>query len=92
MLPIVKGDAETRGQILWYSLLMVAVTGVLVPFGLMGPIYLVAALLLGGLFVYYALRLRREATPTAARRLFHYSLYYLTLLFAAMVVDRRIHL
>jgi protoheme IX farnesyltransferase len=92
MLPIVRGEVETRGQILWYSLLMVAVTAVLVPFGLMGPIYLVAALLLGGLFVYYALRLRREATPSAARRLFHYSLYYLTLLFAAMVVDRRIQL
>jgi protoheme IX farnesyltransferase len=92
MLPIVRGDAETRRQILWYSLLLVAVTAVLVPFGLMGPIYLASALLLGGIFVYYALRLRREATPTAARRLFHFSLYYLTLLFAAMVVDRRIPL
>jgi protoheme IX farnesyltransferase len=92
MLPIVRGDAETRRQILWYSLLLVAVTAVLVPFGLMGPIYLASALLLGGIFVYYALRLRREATPSAARRLFHFSLYYLTLLFAAMVVDRRIPL
>jgi protoheme IX farnesyltransferase len=92
MLPIVRGDAETRKQIVWYSFLMVAVTAVLVPFGLMGAIYLVAALLLGGVFVYYALRLRREETPTAARRLFRYSLYYLTLLFAAMVVDRRIQL
>jgi protoheme IX farnesyltransferase len=71
---------------------MVAVTAVLVPFGLMGPIYLAAALLLGGLFVYYAVRLRSEATPSAARRLFRYSLYYLTLLFAAMVLDRRIPL
>jgi protoheme IX farnesyltransferase len=92
MLPIVRGDAETHGQIFWYSLLMVAVTAVLVPFGLMGPIYLAAALLLGGLFVYYAVRLRSEATPSAARRLFRYSLYYLTLLFAAMVLDRRIPL
>jgi heme o synthase len=92
MLPIVRGDVETRKQIVWYSFLMVAVTAVLVPFGLMGAIYLVAALLLGAVFVYYAVRLRREETPTAARRLFRYSLYYLTLLFAAMVIDRRIPL
>jgi protoheme IX farnesyltransferase len=92
MLPIVRGDAETRRQILWYSLVLFAVTAVLVPFGLMGRIYLVAALLLGGIFVYFAFRLRREASPSAARRLFHYSLYYLTLLFAAMVVDRRVPL
>jgi protoheme IX farnesyltransferase len=92
MLPIVRGDAETRRQIVWYSLIMVAVTAVLVPFGLMGPLYLLSATLLGGVFVYYALRLRREATPSAARRLFRYSLYYLTLLFVAMVIDRRIPL
>ena len=62
-LPIVRGDVETRKQIVWYSFVMVAVTAVLVPFGLMGAIYLVAALLLGGVFVYYAVRLRREETP-----------------------------
>jgi protoheme IX farnesyltransferase len=92
MLPIVRGDDETRRQILWYSLLLVALTAVIVPFGLMGPLYLVLALGLGGQFVYYALRLRSEQSSGAARRLYRYSIYYLALLFAAMVVDRQIPL
>jgi protoheme IX farnesyltransferase len=92
MLPIVRGDAETRRQIFWYSLLLVALTAVIVPLGLMGPLYLVLALGLGGLFVYYALRLRREESSGAARRLYRYSIYYLALLFAAMVVDRQVSL
>ncbi|TAK23343.1 MAG: protoheme IX farnesyltransferase [Chloroflexota bacterium] len=92
MLPIVRGDVETRRQILLYSFVLVAVTALLTPFGLMGAIYLVAAILLGGVFIHYANRLRIEATAVAARRLFRYSIYYLTLIFAAMVIDRQIQL
>ena len=90
MLPIVSGDDETRRQILFYSLLMVAVTVVVFWLGLLGSLYLVSALGLGGLFIYYAVRLRREASDSAARRLFHYSMLYLALLFSAMVVDRQV--
>ena len=54
----------------------------------MGPIYFVAALLLGGVFLYYAVRLWREATRDAARRLYLYSMLYLFALFTAMAVDR----
>jgi len=89
MLPIVSGDDETRRQILFYSLLMVAVTVVVFWLGLLGSLYLVSALGLGGLFIYYAVRLRREASDSAARRLFRYSMLYLALLFTAMVVDRQ---
>ena len=92
MLPIVRGDEETRRQIVWYSLLLVAITILLYPFGFMGLIYLVSAVLLGGIFIYYAIRLRIGATLFEARQLFLYSLGYLALLFVAMVIDRRIPL
>ena len=92
MLPIVRGDAETRRQIFWYSLLLVALTAVIAPLGLMGRLYLVLALALGGLFVYYALRLRQEQSSAAARRLYRYSIYYLALLFVAMIADRQVGL
>ncbi|MBM2811705.1 MAG: Protoheme farnesyltransferase [Chloroflexi bacterium] len=88
MMPVIRGEAETRDQILLYSVLLVALTAVVFAFGLLGPVYLVAALLLGAAFIYYAVRLRTEATPAAARRLFKYSMLYLTLLFVAMAVDR----
>lgn len=88
MLPIVRGEAETRQQILLYSLFLVAFTLLVVVFQQMGVIYLTAALVLGGVFVYHAARLLQEASPLAARRLFRYSILYLALLFAAMVLDR----
>ena len=90
MLPIVRGDDETRRQILWYSLAMVGLTVLVVSVGLLGAVYLVAALVLGGLFLWYAVRLLRDRDNVAARRLFRYSIVYLALLFAAMVVDRQV--
>ncbi|MEK7216522.1 MAG: heme o synthase [Chloroflexota bacterium] len=88
MLPIVKGEAETRHQILMYSLWLVAFTLLVVVVQQVGVFYFVAAGVLGGLFLYHAVRLLREATAVAARRLFRYSILYLALLFAALVVDR----
>jgi protoheme IX farnesyltransferase len=87
MLPVVRGERETTRQILLYSLVLLAVT--LVPFfsGMLGPLYLVAALALGGAFIWLALRLRRETTPRRASLLFHYSLLYLALLFVTMALD-----
>jgi protoheme IX farnesyltransferase len=90
MLPIVRGEEETRRQILWYSVAMVVLTIVVWTLGFLGAIYVVSAAVLGGLFIYYAMRLWREATPLAARRLFLFSMLYLALLFAAMVVDRQV--
>jgi protoheme IX farnesyltransferase len=88
MLPVVRGEDETRRQIGLYSVLLVVLTLVLSPFGMMGGIYFAAALVLGGLFIRDAFRLWREATPRAARRLYLYSILYLFALFAAMAVDR----
>ncbi len=90
MLPIVRGEAETRRQILLYCLLLVALTVALYSFQLTGLFYLVAAVALGGLFVYYSARLLREATRAAALRLYKYSLLYLALIFAAVVVDHQV--
>jgi protoheme IX farnesyltransferase len=88
MLPVVRGDDETRRQIVLYSLVLVALTLVLSPFGLMGLTYFTAAVVLGALFIAYAVRLWRRATPLAARHLYLYSMLYLFALFTAMAVDR----
>lgn len=87
MLPVVWGQGETRKQILLYSFLMVAMTTLLFVTHTLGALYLGLALLLGSLFLYYALFLLHEQTQRAARRLYLYSLLYLALLFAAMVLD-----
>lgn len=92
MLPIVRGEEETRRQIALYSIQLVALTIVMFAARLMGLVYLVAALSLGGLFLYFAWRLWRHPSTGAARQLFTYSMLYLTLLFAAMVVDRQVML
>ncbi|HLG07973.1 MAG TPA: heme o synthase [Gaiellaceae bacterium] len=85
MLPVVRGDRETARQILLYSLGMVAFT-IAVGFWL-GPLYTVAAVVLGVAFVALAVLLRRDLSRARARVLFHYSLAYLALLFAAAALD-----
>ena len=87
MLPVARGEPETRRQIVLYSLLLVAIT--LIPFSLqdLGALYLVMALLLGGRFIYLAVKLLRDQSKATARRLYIYSNMYLALLFLAMVVD-----
>jgi heme o synthase len=87
MLPVVRGIRETSRQILLYTILMVAVTLLFGPVGGMSAIYLTAALVLGGLFVFHAVRLLRAPEEQAAMRLFRYSITYLGLLFAAMAAD-----
>ncbi len=87
MLPVVKGERETARQIVWYTAVLVAVTLAPVAFGVFGLVYGIAAALLGALFAWYALELRRTLDRRAAVRLFHYSLLYLALLFVAMAID-----
>ncbi len=91
MLPVVKGEAETRKQILLYSVLLLALTLALFVLGIMGYFYLVGAALLGGGLVYYAVRLWRDKSKKWARTLFWYSNMYLAAIFALMVLDRVIH-
>ena len=92
MLPVVRGIPETTRQIALYTLLLVAISLVLFTVARMGPIYLGAALVLGGIFVWQAYRLWRvgtseEHSTAGAIRLYRYSITYLTLLFAAVAVD-----
>ena len=85
MLPVVRGDRETARQIVLYSIAMVAFTVVV---GLwLGPLYTVAAVVLGAIFVALAVVLRRDLSRARAKVLFHYSLLYLALLFTAAALD-----
>jgi len=88
MLPVVMGEAETRKQIFLYSLLLLAVTLVLFGMHAMGYLYLVVAVMLGGILIYMSVRLMRDRSKRWARTLFWYSNCYLAAIFATMVVDR----
>jgi heme o synthase len=87
MLPVTRGDEETARQIVRYTVLLIAVTLAPVGFGTFGLVYGVAAAVLGAIFAWYAIEVRRTLERTAAVRLFHYSLLYLALLFVAMAID-----
>jgi heme o synthase len=90
MLPVVRGEGETRRQILLYTVLLYAVTQLPFCAGGFGAIYLVASLLLGAVFIAGAAVLYRRPARRTALRLYLFSLAYLALLFAAMVADVRI--
>jgi protoheme IX farnesyltransferase len=94
MLPVVAGDAETRRQIVLYSWLLAPVGMLPWLFGYAGLLYGAVALVSGVLFVAAALRLRKaaagEATERAAKTLFGYSILYLVLLFAVLLVEKGI--
>jgi protoheme IX farnesyltransferase len=87
MLPVVRGAEETRKQILLYSLVLFGTSLLLVPFAEVGVVYAASAVVLGGWFVWRALRLWRGASPAESMRLFRYSIAYLALLFTAVAVD-----
>jgi protoheme IX farnesyltransferase len=87
MLPVVRGEEETRRQILLYSVLLYAVTQLPFCAGGFGTIYLVSSLLLGLGFIAGAVRLYRRKDRGSALRLYLFSLVYLALLFCAMVAD-----
>src|ERR1700685_2184556 len=90
MLPVVRGEAETRRQILLYSVLLYAVTQLPFCAGGFGVFYLIASMLLGLGFIAGAVRLYRRAERRSALRLYLYSLAYLALMFCAMVADKHL--
>jgi protoheme IX farnesyltransferase len=90
MLPVVRGEAETRRQILLYTVLLYAVTQLPFCAGAFGVTYLVGSVLLGACFIYGAWRLLRRPARRTALRLYLFSLAYLALLFGAMVADARL--
>ncbi len=92
MMPVVTSLRHTTLEILIYSVLMWALTVLIGPTAHLGVIYGVSAIVLGGLFKFYALRLYRHAREdradvAEAMRLFHFSITYLTALFIFMAVD-----
>ncbi len=87
MLPVVRGEDETRRQIFLYSLVLFGTSLVLVPVAHMGMVYLLTALGLGGTFVYRALRLWNTGDPARSWGLFKFSIWYLAALFGAVAVD-----
>ena len=90
MMPVARGETETRRQILLYSVLLYAVTQLPFCAGGFGGIYLAASLTLGLVFVAGAVRLYRGAQRRQALHLYLYSLLYLALLFAAMVASAKL--
>jgi protoheme IX farnesyltransferase len=88
MLPVVRGEAETRRQILLYTILLYAVTQLPFCAGAFGLEYLFASMTLGAAFIYCAVRLLRSADRRWALRTYIFSLAYLALLFVAMPFDR----
>ena len=87
MLPVTHGDRYTRLHLLLYTIILTAVT--LLPFAtrMSGFIYLASALILDGLFLYYAIKIYFRYSDALAKRTFAYSIIYLSLLFAALLVD-----
>ena len=87
MLPVTHGPEFTRLQILLYTILLLIVT--LLPYltGMSGLIYLVSAVLLGIGFIYYAVLMMRKKDNKTAMKTFVYSIVYITLLFAALLID-----
>ncbi len=90
MLPVVRGERETRRQILLYSVLLYGVTQLPFCAGGFGAVYLAASMSLGAVFIAGAVVLARRADRRSALRLYLFSLLYLALLFAAMVADARL--
>ena len=89
MLPNVCGRERTKREIVYYTILLVVASLALYPLHVMGAFYFAAAGVLGGIFLIDALRTWREQAGTIqARKLFRFSLLYLALMCAVMVIDR----
>jgi len=91
MAPLVWGERETKRQMLWYTVILIPLTLLPYTFGVLGPIYVASAAVLGALFLIDVSRVMRATEwNKPAWRLYKFSLLYLALLFVAMVVDRGI--
>ncbi|MEE9548170.1 MAG: heme o synthase [Nitrosomonadaceae bacterium] len=87
MLPVTHGDKFTRLHVLLYTLILCAIT--LMPYAtkMSGLIYLVSAVILGAVFLYYAVKIYLDYSDQLARKTFRFSIFYLTVLFSALLVD-----
>ncbi|MBA3696891.1 MAG: protoheme IX farnesyltransferase [Methylotenera sp.] len=87
MLPVTHGEAFTLLHILLYTVILVAVSVMPYGLGMSGLIYLVSAIILNAIFLAYVIGLYRKYSDDLAKRTFKYSIIYLTLIFAALLVD-----
>ena len=87
MLPVTHGDRYTRWQILLYTVLLVVSTILPVAIGMSGILYLVVALVLGAVFMYYAIAMLLRSDPKLPMQTFKYSVVYLFLLFIGLLMD-----
>lgn len=87
MLPVTHGVEFTRLQVLLYTIIMIAVT--LMPFAtrMSGVVYLVGVIILNAIFLYYAIRMQSGKDPSIPIKTFAYSIIYLMLLFALLLID-----
>lgn len=90
MLPVTHGKKFTRLHILLYTVLLAAVS--IMPFatGMFGPLYVLTAIILNAVFVYFAIRLYRSYSDILSRKVFRFSIQYLAFLFMAMLIDHYI--
>lgn len=88
MLPVIAGERETYRQILLYSVLLLLISVLPVFLRWLGPVYLVQALILNGIFLWQAIDIWRTPSNANIWRLYKYSLLYLALIFLAMGIDR----
>jgi len=87
MLPVTHGVEYTRRQVLLYTIIMCAVT--LMPFAtrMSGVVYLVGVIILNAIFLYYAIKMQSGKDPSIPMKTFGYSIVYLMLLFALLLID-----
>ena len=88
MLPVVSGEEETRRQILWYTLVLAPIGVAPTLIGMASWFYGSISAFMGIVFLILVLRLRRDKLENSARRIFNFSLLYLFVLFAVMILDR----
>ena len=92
MLPVQKGVDFTKQHILLYTVLLFVCTMLPFSVGMFNELYLISAAILGSIFLYYSIRLFKDKTNSYAMPTFAYSLIYLALLFAAMLLDHYMYL
>ncbi len=91
MLPVTHGQKFTRLHVLLYTVILIASTLLPFAYGMSGLIYLVAALALGGMFLYYAVRIYIAYSDRLAQQTFRYSVLYLAGLFTALLLDHYVY-
>jgi protoheme IX farnesyltransferase len=87
MMPAARGEDTTRKQILLYSILLIALTLLPTPIGMLGSFYLIAATLMGIGFIFRSVLLIQQKSKVAAKAMYKYSTAYLALLFLVMIID-----